>query len=98
MKTEIKPFGSRTKVSERGKVHDSGEYNTRVFGDSYVVFYPEEWKKEYEENGTKEFIVEANGGIRRTYQIMITDFGNWSATYRDMSVNYSKWREVGLGE
>ena len=69
-----------------------------VIGDSYVVVYPEEWKKEYDENGTTEFIVEAKGGIPRTYQIEVKDFGSWSAIYRDMSVNYSKFEELGLGE
>lgn len=69
-----------------------------VIGDSYVVVYPEEWKKEYDENGTTEFIVEAKGGIPRTYQIEVKDFGSLSAVYRDMSVNYSKFEELGLGE
>ncbi len=67
-------------------------------GDSYVVVYPEEWKKEYEENGTTEFIVEAKGGMLRTYLIEVKDFGSWSAIYRDMSVDYSKFEELELGE
>ncbi|MBR2407609.1 MAG: hypothetical protein IKB07_01505 [Lachnospiraceae bacterium] len=67
-------------------------------GDSYVVVYPEEWKKEYEENGTTEFIVEAEGGMKRTYQITVKDFGSWSLVYRDMSVDYSTVEELGLGE
>ncbi len=58
-------------------------------GDSYVVVYPEEWEKEYEENGTTEFIVEAKGGTPRTYLVTVTNFGSGSATYRDMSVDYS---------
>ena len=59
-----------------------------VIGDSYVVIHPEDWKKEYEENGTTEFMVEAQGGIPRTYLIEVTDFGSLNATYRDMSVEY----------
>ncbi len=69
-----------------------------VIGDSYVVVYPEEWKKEYEENGTTEFVVEAKGGMQRTYLITVKDFGSWRATYRDMSVDYSTFEELGLGE
>ncbi|MBR6537010.1 MAG: hypothetical protein IKT67_07390 [Lachnospiraceae bacterium] len=59
-----------------------------VIEDSYVVIHPEDWKKEYEENGTTEFMVEAQGGIPRTYLIEVTDFGSLNATYRDMSVEY----------
>lgn len=62
-------------------------------GDSYVVVYPEDWKKEYEENGTTEFVVEAKGGMPRTYLITVKDFGSWSATYRDMSVDYSAFED-----
>ena len=69
-----------------------------VIGDSYVVVYPEEWKKEYDENGTTEFMVEAQGGMPRTYLIEVKDFGSWRAIYRDMSVNYSEFEELELGE
>ena len=69
-----------------------------VIGDSYVVIHPEDWKKEYEENGTTEFMVEAQGGIPRTYLIEVTDFGSLNATYRDMSVEYRNFTvpEIGL--
>lgn len=69
-----------------------------VIGDSYVVIHPEDWKKEYEENGTTEFMVEAQGGIPRTYLIEVKDFGSWRATYRDMSVDYRNFTvsEIGL--
>ena len=35
------------------KDYGDGDINDLI-GDSYVVIHPEDWKKEYEENGTTE--------------------------------------------
>lgn len=70
-----------------------------LIGDSYAVIYPEDWRKEYEENGTTEFIVEAQGGIPGTYRVTVKDFVNWSSmTYREMSVDYNAFEGRGFEE
>lgn len=62
-------------------------------GDSYVVIYPEDWKKETEENGTTEFVVEAQGGIPGTYLMKVTGYNPLEYTYFDMSMDYSQFGE-----
>ncbi len=97
LKTEKKTKVLSIPVIDYYDTDGDGDFYEMI-GDSYVVVYPEDWKKEYEENGTTEFMVEAKGGILRTYLITVKDFANWSAIYRDMSVDYSTFKELGLGE
>lgn len=53
----------------------------KILGFSYVRADLDEWKRETEENGTTEFIVEADGGVKKTYKIKVSSYSPFEYTY-----------------
>lgn len=56
----------------------------RILGFSYVKADLDEWKREFEENGTTEFIAEADGGVKKTYKIKVSSYSPFTYTYEPM--------------
>lgn len=53
----------------------------KILGFSYVKADLDEWMRETEENGTTEFIAEADGGVKRTYKIKVSSYSPFEYTY-----------------
>ncbi len=53
----------------------------KILGFSYVKADLDEWMRETEENGTTEFIAEADGGVKKTYKIKVSSFSPFEYTY-----------------
>lgn len=62
-----------------------GEYDEygreKILGFSYVKADLDEWTREFEENGTTEFIAEADGGVKKTYKIKVSSYSPFAYTY-----------------
>ncbi len=53
----------------------------KILGFSYVKADLDEWMRETEENGTTEFIAEADGGVKKTYKIKVSSYSPFAYTY-----------------
>lgn len=63
------------------KINWDEKGNYTVQGFSYVKVDLDEWMRETEENGTTEFTVEADGGVKKTYKIKVNSYSPFTYTY-----------------
>ncbi|MBQ8798785.1 MAG: hypothetical protein IJZ55_04380 [Lachnospiraceae bacterium] len=63
------------------KINWDEKGNYTVQGFSYVKADLDEWMREAEENGTTEFTVEADGGVKKTYKIKVNSYSPFTYTY-----------------
>lgn len=72
---KVLPF----RIWDKVNLTDKGNWTLR--GISYVRVDPEEWKRETEETGRTEFIVEAIGGVKKTYKVKVKSYSPFAYTY-----------------
>lgn len=65
----------------RDKVNLTDKGNWTLRGISYAKVDPEEWKRETEETGRTEFMVEAIGGVKKTYKVKVKSYSPFAYTY-----------------
>jgi len=67
------------RILDKVNLNERGNYTVR--GISYAKIDLDEWMRENEENGTTEFIVEADGGVKKTYKVKVSSFSPFAYTY-----------------
>ena len=66
-------------IVDKENLDECGKYTVR--GISYVKVDLDEWMRETEENGTKEFIVKADGGVKKNYKVKVSSYSPFVYTY-----------------
>lgn len=72
---KVLPF----RIWDKVNLTDKGNWTLR--GISYVKVDTEEWMRETEETGRTEFIVEAIGGVKKTYKVKVKSYSPFEYTY-----------------
>lgn len=67
------------RIVDKVNLDECGNYTVR--GITYVKVDLDEWMRETEENGTTEFTVEADGGVKKTYKIKVRSYSPFIYTY-----------------
>lgn len=67
------------RILDKVNLDEHGNYTVR--GISYAKIDLDEWMRENEENGTTEFIAEADGGVKKTYKVKVSSFSPFAYTY-----------------
>lgn len=67
------------RIWDKENLTDKGNWTLR--GISYVKVDPEEWMRETEETGRTEFMVEAIGGVKKTYNVKVKSYSPFEYTY-----------------
>ena len=66
-------------IVDKENLDERGKYTVR--GISYVKVDLDEWMRETEENGTTEFIVKADGGVKKNYKVKVSSYSPFLYTY-----------------
>ncbi len=67
------------RIWDKENLTDKGNWTLR--GISYIKVDLDEWMRETEETGRTEFIVEAIGGVEKTYKVQVSSYDPFAYTY-----------------